>query len=292
MYDGAERVGTDRNDDDAEPVTEINVEVDPSLIAEITFGRTSESAILVSADVSSPADSEPRTIEPQTLQPNLSVRGLSPGSEEPATPHRVPFETDEYEDNDDKTSRNGFGAVITPSEPFRITSGKPLEITATDQNLSSASLRAARVSETDLGEKTAKRVPHREDVEDETATDAMRTLGSSDESPDSKTEVVAARATDAIIGSITVSMSDDRRGSEEIGNEGRAGTMRMAFPKATSELVYEPSAAPANAPAATQVPSTDPMRPSAPAPPPLQPPTIPPPGYAGPSAPTTAPAAA
>jgi hypothetical protein len=351
LYDGEEPVGTERNDEDAdaEPVTELNVDVDPSLIAEITISRTGESAIIVSSDQSSPADSEPRTIEPQTLQPNLSVRGLAPRpaagaplSDAPATPHRVPFQTDEYEDDDEDatTSKNieaklihafsveqrakqksalGFGPVITPSEPFRVTSLESLEITTSAKKLSSASLLAARATDTDLGEPTVKLVPHEEDVEeDETVTDAMRTLGPADldeddalpvtedcagvpeddeEPPDSKTEVAAPRG--AIIGSVTVAMDDRPRESDEVGNEGHAGTMRMAFPKATSELIYEAVARSATAPA-TNAPGTDPLLPpvqanAGPPPPvaqlpPPQAPTIPPAGFAGPSAPAEPPA--
>ncbi len=67
------------DDDDDDLVTETDVDLDPSLISEITITHGGDEPIAATADSASPADSEPRTLEPR-----LVVRGLA------GAPTRVP----------------------------------------------------------------------------------------------------------------------------------------------------------------------------------------------------------
>jgi hypothetical protein len=195
-------VGRDRNDDDA--VTDASVEIDTSSIAEITLSSAGEAPITVAADSASPADSEPRTLEPR-----MTVRGLA---RSPSPGHG--------DDEDDKTTQNleerlldviaaeqrasrasmakvpAFGPIITPSEPFRVTSPasgvasvSALDAAPTANTLSGASVvvptqpagtaPAARSNDTDpdISDTTAKRPPIDTEVEEEeTVTDARLSL--------------------------------------------------------------------------------------------------------------------
>jgi hypothetical protein len=102
---------SDEADDDS--VTEVNVEVDTSMISEITITRTGASPITVLSGSASPADNEPTTLEPQ-----LGVRGLGQGAM-PAPPatvaeagaRRGPSVEDDEDPEEEKTARDSESRV-------------------------------------------------------------------------------------------------------------------------------------------------------------------------------------
>ena len=143
-------MGRDQSEDDEEGVTEIDVDLDPSLVTEITITRAGVAPISVWADTASPADSEPTTLEPQ-----LGVRGLgsqaAPSSSSPPPPtlaagRRRDSEAEaEAEDEDEERTTQNIDAsvysaferalreagpaapatqlspiIMTPSEPIRL----------------------------------------------------------------------------------------------------------------------------------------------------------------------------
>lgn len=137
-------MGSDESEE--EESTELNI--DASMISEITITRTGVAPITAYADTASPADSEPSTLEPQ-----LGVRGLAPhgasSSSAPPPPifaevgGRQDSEAD-YESEDERTTQNLEShvqvaydramtsaaravpktqlspIVLTPSEPIRL----------------------------------------------------------------------------------------------------------------------------------------------------------------------------
>lgn len=326
-------MGRDGSDDEA--VTEVSVEVDTSSIAEITISATGQAPITVAADAASPADAEPRTLEPRLLVRGLAPSLAGPPSTQPAPEIRAVARG--REDDEDSTARNvedrllavvakeqrarggskaSFGPIITPSEPFRVTSPTtvdPLPPTLdgapTANTLSSASLVVPSVSSSsrradtdpDLSEPTAKRAPVHSEVEDETVTDAMRTLraeplatkapvpaaGSAPlavppvarspaaparpEEPEEETKTQTQQEVAALVATLGVlpKLADDAE-DREIEKAVGGGTMRMDFPKTPSAIVYGDEAL-------RQAPPAPPATAPLPAPPPAPPPPPPPP---------------
>jgi hypothetical protein len=141
--------------DEDEPVTQTNVEGRASSFADITITEIEDESgdTLTRKDVRG-ADSEFHALEPPTLEPNMSVRGLAMAVHiAPAVPAVVPPLTQPSaapasDDDEDRTTQNieahlldvyerehakaaGVPStkvspiVITPSEPFRVTSSGP-----------------------------------------------------------------------------------------------------------------------------------------------------------------------
>jgi hypothetical protein len=99
-------LGSARNDD--EGITEISVEVDTSSLVGDARSATRDVPPATVADSASPADAEPRTLEPR-----MTVRGLGPKAEGRLREAAAVAA---------QRARPAFGSIITPSEPFRITS--------------------------------------------------------------------------------------------------------------------------------------------------------------------------
>jgi hypothetical protein len=141
-------VGSDDADEDS--VTEINVEVDPSMISEITITHTGASPITVLSEAASPADSEPTTLEPQLVVRGLGKKASSSSPPPPTFAEvgaRPGSEADDEEPEEDRTTQNieshlhevyeqavrassSLGSsrpltqlssiIMTPSEPIRL----------------------------------------------------------------------------------------------------------------------------------------------------------------------------
>jgi hypothetical protein len=218
------------DDEGAEPLTQINVDLEPSIVSLVTVTRPGGGAP-ISAFAASAADSEPSTLEPQ-----LSVRGLARGSGHAPGSVEAPAASGRREHDDERTTGSidarlleAYGSgravddastqpnpghlpvVITPSEPFRVTSAqiseKPRSSQAATPRRAAPIPAAGRRPEVDpdMAEPTVKRAPYsladhtfdeivdrvdsaatkevedaehaeedEEDEEDETVTDAMR----------------------------------------------------------------------------------------------------------------------
>ena len=186
-------------DYDEDPLTQINVDVEPSsLISAITITRPGGGAPIVAASASpSQADTEPNTLEPQ-----LSVRGLAPSSVQGQGPAHVPGSVEAPgggappDDDDDKTTgsidarlREAYESarsvedaiahtapsprahgpiIITPSEPFRATSPQISEMPRSSQQGTHrrpaapipAAGRPPPSTDPEIAEPTVKRAPY------------------------------------------------------------------------------------------------------------------------------------
>lgn len=299
-------MGTDPNEDS---VTEIDVEVESSAVAEITTSGAGDVSPRASADMASPADAEPRT-----LQPQMAVRGLGPALPPPTlSPPTVSFpraqpspghdgENDETALNVDdrlleviaaeqrqvRASKASFGPIITPSEPHLVTSPRSpdppaarLDGAPTAKGLGAEPLAIPTVgaptasahvidSDSDLHEPTAKRAPLHTEVDDETATDAMRMLASQEAA--GRGEEASAIA--GVVGTMPLICADGAvPDSERPGRPGApGGTLRMNLPKNTSSLVYGDEALRVPTPAPFALPAREPAL----APPPEAPASAPP----------------
>ena len=197
-------MGSDKSNDDP-AVTEIDVEVDASMVSEITITRTGASPITAFADSASPADNEPTTLEPQ-----LGVRGLvAPASSPPPATFaevgtRRGSEADDEEE--ERTTQNIESHVlavyeravsaaassapltqlspiaVTPSEPIRLESSRAAIAGASQPRRPAPIPAAGRPPEPerdkDRGPVTTRRGPAKADDssgddDDETETDAV-----------------------------------------------------------------------------------------------------------------------
>jgi hypothetical protein len=233
--------------DDDEPVTQTNVEGRASSFADITITEIEDESgdTLTRKDVRG-ADSEFHALEPPTLEPNMSVRGLAMAVHiAPAVPAVVPPLTQPSagagaasEDDEDRTTQNIEAhlldvyerehaakaaavpstkvspIVITPSEPFRVTSSGPVRDGPRDpspvirrRTPIPAAGRPVQSSEPDISEViTAPRVQglptasadDDDEADEDTVTDAMRSRRVTADARDVAALAAAAEAAAAL----------------------------------------------------------------------------------------------
>jgi hypothetical protein len=107
-------VGSEESEDE-DLVTKVNLEVDASMIAEITITRTGAVPITVLAESASPADNEPSTLEPQMVVRGLGMPGPSSSVPPPSTSDEISALRDsevdldvdvDEDDQDERTTQN------------------------------------------------------------------------------------------------------------------------------------------------------------------------------------------
>lgn len=137
------------NDDDDDAVTDINVELDPSIVARVAAITITESgdspstadgsiSRTISPETALPADTEPRTLEPRLLVRGLApssitfpgsvpLPGASPSDAVPTAPLAKRPGSAPSDDDDDKTTRSIDANVLDAFDAAQLAAPAPAE---------------------------------------------------------------------------------------------------------------------------------------------------------------------